>query len=440
MRTIRSMEEARRYLGRPRMLDPDAVPPGAEEQTRSLFGEPLAPQEVVRRILHDVQEQGDAALTRYTQLLDGAAPATFEVPEDAFARAQREAPPELVRALEVAAERVRAFHQATLPKSWVDPDQGYGERFTPIERVGIYIPGGTAVYPSTALMTAIPARVAGVPQVIVATPTHTANAPDPGVLVACRLAGVDQVFQIGGAQAIAALAFGTQSIPKVDMICGPGNLYVTLAKKQVYGEVAIDGLYGPTETVIIADGQADPGLCAADLLAQAEHDPLATPILITTDPELMPRVEKALEGLLGALERSAIARTALDNQGCLVAVGILDEAFELANLFAPEHLCLMLQEPWAHLDKVRNAGGVFLGPTTPEVLGDYVAGPSHVMPTGGTARFSSPLGVHQFLKVTSVVGFNRARLLELASTTSTIARHEGFTAHARAVERRLEGG
>ena len=440
MRTLRGFEEARAHLGRRRLLDLDVAPPETEARAVPLFGEPLPPQEVVRRILRDVREEGDAALVRYSQILDGGAPASFEVSSDALAKAKEEVSPELIAALEQAAQRIRSFHQASLPKGWMDAHQGYGERFTPIERVGIYVPGGSAIYPSAVLMTAIPARVAGVGEVIVATPGKGDAGPDHGVLAACHLARVDRVYQVGGAQAIAALAYGTESIPQVDMVCGPGNLYVTLAKKQVYGEVGVDGLYGPTETIIIADGQADPDLCAADLLAQAEHDPLSTPILITIAEDLLPKVEEALERQLATLERASIARTALANQGCLVMVDTLEEAFQLANLFAPEHLCLLVEEPWAHLDKVRSAGGVFLGEATPEVLGDYVAGPSHVMPTGGTARFSSPLGVHQFLKVTSVVGFDARLLKELAPATATIARHEGLTGHARAVERRLEKG
>ncbi len=439
MRVLRGLEEAKRGLAR-RLGDLEQGPPGTEAQAIPLFGEPLPPGEVVRRILRDVREQGDAALARYARLLDGYVPSSWEVSPSAIATAEAKVAPGLMKALETAAERIRAFHQACLPKSWLDPKAGYGERFTPIERVGIYIPGGTAVYPSTVLMTAIPARVAGVGEVIVATPTKGPQGPDPAVLAACRLAGVDRVFQIGGAQAIGALAYGAESVPRVDLVCGPGNLYVTLAKKQVYGVVAVDGLYGPTETVIIADGQANPEFCAADLLAQAEHDALATPILVTTSAALLPRVEEALERQLQGMERADIARKALDGQGRLVVVDTLEEAFELANWFAPEHLCLLVEDPWAHLDKVKNAGGVFLGESTPEVLGDYVAGPSHVMPTGGTARFSSPLGVHQFLKVTSVVGFTPQLLKRLAPTTAAIARHEGLTAHARAVEVRVGEG
>jgi histidinol dehydrogenase len=252
------------------------------------------------------------------------------------------------------------------------------------------------------------------------------------------LAGVDRVFQVGGAQAIAALAYGTESIPKVDMVCGPGNLFVTIAKQMVYGQVGVDGLYGPTETVVIADSTSDPVLCAADLLAQAEHDALASPILLTVSESLVMRVEQELDRQITHLRRREIASQSLEANGLAVLVGDMEEAVELANHYAPEHLCLLVAEPWKYLSKIRNAGAVFVGQDSPEVLGDYTAGPSHVMPTAGTARFSSPLGVHQFLKVTSVVGVDLETLTELAGPTIQLAQAEEFDAHARAVQLRLE--
>jgi histidinol dehydrogenase len=321
----------------------------------------------------------------------------------------------------------------------VDFAQGFGELFTPLERVGMYIPGGRAAYPSTVLMTAIPARVAGVPEIILATPGRGAAGPNQAVLAAAHLAGVDRVFQIGGAQAIAAMAYGTETVPRVDMVCGPGNLFVTLAKQMLFGQVAVDGLYGPTETVLIADAEADPAHCAADLLAQAEHDPLASPILVTTSETLLTRVERQLARQLARLPRRDVAARALEDRGVAVVVESLDEALSLANLYAPEHLCLLVRDPWALVGRVRHAGGVFLGAHSPEVMGDYVAGPSHVMPTGGTARFSSPLGVHQFLKVSSLVALREATFFSLAADGARLARAEGLEGHARAMAVRGKG-
>jgi histidinol dehydrogenase len=287
-------------------------------------------------------------------------------------------------------------------------------------------------------MTAIPAKVAGVSEVIVCTPAREGGMPHPVVLVAADIAGVDRVFRIGGAQAIAAMAYGTETVPRVDMICGPGNIFVTLAKKLLFGEVGIDGLYGPTETVVVADESANPTLCAADLLAQAEHDPLARPVLITTSASLAAAVEKEARTRLERLERASIAKAAMEEQGCIAIVSSLEEALELANQFAPEHISLMVKEPWAFVGQVRNAGAVFLGEFSHEVLGDYVAGPSHVMPTGGTARFSSGLGVHSFVKVSPVTALDRATASELSRAAALIARAEGLTAHAEAAEVREE--
>ena len=265
------------------------------------------------------------------------------------------------------------------------------------------------------------------------------NGPDPSILAAAEIAGVDRVFQMGGAQAIGALAYGTESAPRVDKIIGPGNLFVTLAKALVYGEVDVDGLYGPTETVLIADETANPSYCAADLLAQAEHDPLASPVFVTTSEALLKRVLAEVERQLEEMERRDIAREALEGNGAFVTVDTVDEAFQVANAYAPEHLCLLVSQPWKHLDKVRNAGGVFLGEMSPEVVGDYIAGPSHQMPTSGTARFSSVLGVHHFLKVSSIVGLSAGTYRGLVEAGKTIALAEGFTGHARAMTIRLEG-
>ena len=414
---------------------PEASTPTEESRQRTIeiFGEPLTPEQSVRRILDDVQRHGDEAVRRYTRLLDGTDADVLEVERAEIDNAASQVDDDLIEALTLSARRVEDYHRSSMPKGWMDPARGLGERLIPMQRVGVYAPGGTASYPSTVLMTAIPARVAGVEEVILCTPSTS-----PAVMAAAHIAGVDRVFLVGGAQAVGALAYGAGPIPKVDMICGPGNLFVTLAKRMVYGEVAIDGLYGPTETVLIADDSADPVHCAADLLAQAEHDPLASPILVTNSLSLAENLDAELDRQLEMLERREIAVTALTNGGCIVLVDNLDEAIELANQVAPEHLCLLVEDPWRWAEKVRNAGGVFVGKYSPEVVGDYVAGPSHVMPTGGTARFSSALGVHQFLKSMPIIGLNADGFPEMARAVSTIARWEGLTAHARAMEIRME--
>lgn len=414
---------------------PEASTPTEESRQRTIeiFGEPLTPEQSVRRILDDVRRDGEEAVRHYTRLLDGTDSDVLEVDKSEIHNAASQVDDDLIEALTLSARRVEDYHLSSMPKGWMDPARGLGERLIPMQRVGVYAPGGTASYPSTVLMTAIPARVAGVEEVILCTPSTS-----PAVMAAASIAGVDRVFRVGGAQAVGALAYGAGPIPKVDMICGPGNLFVTLAKRMVYGEVAIDGLYGPTETVLIADDSADPVHCAADLLAQAEHDPLASPILVTNSPSLAKNLDAELDRQLGMLERREIAVTALTNGGCIVLVDNLDEAIELANQVAPEHLCLLVEDPWRWAEKVRNAGGVFVGKYSPEVVGDYVAGPSHVMPTGGTARFSSALGVHQFLKSMPVIGLNADGFPEMARAVSTIARWEGLTAHARAMEIRME--
>ncbi len=305
-----------------------------------------------------------------------------------------------------------------------------------MERVGVYIPGGRAYYPSTVLMTVIPAKVAGVPEVIIATPPAPDGTVPAPTLVAADIAKVSRVFKVGGAQAIAALAYGTKSIPKVDKICGPGNIFVTLAKKQVYGTVALDGLHGPTETVIIADDSANPVFCAADLLAQAEHDEAASAILITTSSRLADEVGEEIKRQLAKLERRIIAKQSLEQNGAIVVVTNMDEAIKLVNLYAPEHLCLMVKNARSYLDRIRHAGGIFIG--APEAIGDYTAGPSHVMPTGRTARFSSPLSVLDFLKVSILIDLSDKDLRSLGPASAIIARAEGLIAHAVSVEKRLE--
>ncbi|MBI4233298.1 MAG: histidinol dehydrogenase [Chloroflexi bacterium] len=421
------------------MLDSQQVPPQLQDGIARVFGKPLPLGEAVARILDDVRRTGDEAVREYTRRIDGVELEALEVPRSRWRQALRQTPPRLRKALEAAVHRIQVFHQASLHQSWMDFTQGYGQLVLPLERVGIYIPGGRAAYPSTVLMTAIPARVAGVREVVLASP-GPAEGPSPGVLAAAELVGVDRLFHMGGAQAVAALAYGTESVPAVDMVCGPGNIFVTLAKRMVYGQVAVDGLYGPTETVVIADASANPALCAADLLAQAEHDLMASPIFITTSPALLPQVEREVARQLVRLPRRDVASQALEAQGLAVLVDTLEEAVELANLFAPEHLCLLVGEPWRLLSRVRHAGGVFLGELSPEVMGDYVAGPSHVMPTGATARFSSPLGVQHFQKVTSVVALGPDSFAALSGAAASLASSEGFEGHAQAVNLRGRQG
>ena len=340
MRVVKGYEAGRKALDRGAQRVWDSASPDTLDRIESLFGERLSPRQAVQRVLDDVREHGDAAVRRYAELLDGGAPVSLEATASELREAYDDTPQDLRSALHTAADRVRAFHEACLPKSWMDPATGLGEQFTAMARAGVYAPGGQAAYPSTVLMTAVPARVAGVDEVVLATPSQQGQGPNPAVLAAAYVAGVDRVFQIGGAQAIAAMAYGTESVPKVDIVCGPGNIFVTLAKQMVYGEVAVDGLYGPTETLVIADASVDPVVCAADLLAQAEHDTLASPVLITTSAAALDGVCAEIERQLRTLPKRDIASAAIENQGVAVLVDDLEQAVSLANLFGPEHMCL----------------------------------------------------------------------------------------------------
>ncbi len=439
MRVVRGIEAARQVLCSKRGLDLDA-PPEVLERTAEALGREtgLSAAEAVELIVADVRNRGDAAVRDITARLDGSDAGCAEVSRADIAAARGSVPAEVVDALTVAAGRVRRFHEASAPCGWYDEAEGYGQTVNPVERVGVYVPGGTARYPSTVLMAAVPARVAGVGEIVMCTPAGDGGAPSPVTLAAAAEAGVDRVFGIGGAQAVAAMAYGTETVPKMDMICGPGNVFVTLAKKMVYGDVGIDGLYGPTETVIIADESSNPTLCAVDLLAQAEHDELAAPVLITTSEKLADTVIREIGTRIGRLDRRKIAGEAIRGRGVAAIVDSLDEAFDLSNEFAPEHVSLAVAGPRAHLGRIRNAGAVFLGEFSHEVLGDYVAGPSHVMPTGGTARFSSGIGVHSFVKLSPVVAVDEAVSKELGRAASLIARAEGLTGHAEAAEVRDE--
>ena len=438
LNVIRGVKDAEGVLTRVDPLDLSSLPEAVLARTRRAFGDGVTPEQSVVQILRDVRLEGDAAVRRYAKLLDGADLVDFQVDDEQIARAREVVSPELRQSLELAARRVREFHEATMPSGWLDRRKGLGELLRPLDRVGLYAPGGSAAYPSTVLMTAIPARVAGVGEVILTTPRLGDEPLNPAVVVAAEIAGVDRLYQIGGVPAIAAMAYGTESMPQVDKICGPGNVFVAYAKKLVQGQVDIDGVFGPTETMIVADDSANADFCAADLIAQAEHDPLATAILVTDSEALVARVERRVEEQLAVAPRGDLARQSLERQGRVVLVESLDDAVHLANHIAPEHLCLLLREPWDWVDRIKHAGGLFLGEYSPEVMGDYIAGPSHVMPTGGTARFGSALSVHHFLRTMPVVGLSPDEFQHLGPAAVHIANAEGLAGHASAVQVRLD--
>ncbi|MCH7906905.1 MAG: histidinol dehydrogenase [Chloroflexi bacterium] len=394
--------------------------------------------EVAARILDDVRRDGDRAVKRISGELDGEALEFLEVPKSEIDAALGAIPFETREALETAAERVSAFQSAALPESWHDNERHFGELITPVKRVGAYVPGGTAPLASTVIMTVVPARVAGVDEIYLTTPAPGDSLPHPAVLAAAAIAGAHRVFKIGGAQAIGAFAFGTETVPAVDLIVGPGNIWVTAAKRQLFGRVGIDGLYGPTETLVVADESSDPEFCASDLLAQAEHDTRARPILVSTAIKVADEIEAALERQLAVLPRKAIAGEAIESNGVSVIVASVEEAIEVANAVAPEHLCLAIADPAPYIPLVRNAGGLFAGEYSAEVMGDYVAGPSHVMPTGGTARFASALNVRHFLRFMPVVDLDREGFLAIARQAAELARTEQLQGHANAAEIRLK--
>ncbi len=430
----------RSTLTRRRGFEETTLSARASAGIERVFGEALTAEQVVDRIVADVRDTGDDAVRCYTEAFDGSAPQHLEVPKNEWEAAYAGLDSELRDALLTSARQIKAFHRKQLRTSWIDFDEdgALGQIVRPLERVGIYTPGGTAIYPSSLLMTVVPAKVAGVEEVIVCSPPGQDGRVSSLILAAAKVAGVDRIFQIGGAQAIAAMAFGTATVPHVDKIYGPGNIFVVLAKRKVFGVVAIDSLPGPTETLLIADDSANPKLAAADMLAQAEHDAMASAILLTTSPALADAVVAELELQLQSLDRREIAAASLATNGLIGVVPDVATAIDLANLYAPEHLCLLLNDPWTAIPLVKHAGGIFVGEDSPEALGDYAAGPSHVMPTGGTARFSSPIHVAEFTKVISVAAANHRALCRLAPATMTLARAEGLTAHARAIEYRLE--
>lgn len=423
-------------------FDEVELSPKIREANKKTFGRDMTAAELVRQIVGDVRREGDAAVIRYTHLIDRVdyKPEDFLVTEAEYEAAEKAADPAVVESLRKAAENVRRYHQEQKPNSWMtyrEKGSILGQSIIPLDRVGIYVPGGTAAYPSSVIMNAVPASVAGVGEIIMMVPPKNGKI-NPYVLIAARAAGVKKIYKIGGAQAIAAMAFGTEIIPRVDKITGPGNIFVTLAKKEVYGHVDIDMLAGPSEILIVADKTADPVYTAADMLSQAEHDPLASSIVITDDEELAGKVAKEAEKQLAALPRREIAQASIDRNGLIVVAEDMMQAMRFANVSAPEHMELLTAQPFQLLPYVRHAGAVFLGAYSPEPLGDYFAGPNHVLPTGGTARYYSVLNVETFMKRTSIISYTQPALSDVSEDIIRLAETEGLQAHANAIRIRRE--
>ncbi|WP_017660783.1 histidinol dehydrogenase [Baaleninema simplex] len=397
----------------------------------------------VRDIVQTVQRQGNAALLHYTKEFDGQQlqPEQLRVSGSEMDAAYQQISKELLDAIQLAVRQVEAFHRQRVPKSWVqfgENDIVLGKRYTSVDLAGLYVPGGRAAYPSTAVMNAVPAAVAGVDRIVMVTPPGPELRVNPAVLVAAQEAGVHEIYRVGGAQAIAALAFGTETIPKVDVITGPGNIYVTLAKKMVYGTVGIDSLAGPSEVLVIADSNANPMFVAADLLAQAEHDPMAAAILLTPDSALARQVAAEVDRQLRDHPRRLLTEKAIAHYGLIVVVESLQEAAELSNQFAPEHLELEVADPWDLIEHIRHAGAIFLGSSTPEAVGDYLAGPNHTLPTSGAARYASALGVETFMKHSSLIEYSHGALSQMSSAIQTLAQAEGLHSHAESVRLRMD--
>ena len=398
---------------------------------------------VVDAIIADVRARGDDALRDYARKFDGAELDRLEVSQQELDEALAAADPDFLETLRQAAANIEAFHRRQLHDNFVMTEQDgvvLGQKYTPVERAGVYVPGGTAAYPSTVLMDVIPARVAGVPEIVMVTPAGKDGRVNPAILAAAAVAGVTRIFKTGGAQAVAALAYGTESVPAVDKIVGPGNVYVATAKRKVYGKVGIDMIAGPSEILVLADGGCDPAWVAADLLSQAEHDRLASAVLVTDSEALAKAVQAEVERQLAALPRQAIARASVEDNGKIILCRSLDEAVGVCNRIAPEHLELCVEDPFALLGRIKNAGSIFLGRNVPEALGDYFAGPNHTLPTSGTARFSSPLGVDDFVKRSSFIYYTREALGKVKDRVAAFAEAEGLHAHARSVTIRYEEG
>ncbi|MEF2248138.1 histidinol dehydrogenase [Paenibacillus sp. IITD108] len=399
----------------------------------------------VAQIVTDIKEQGDAALLAYTNKFDGVLleAASLRVTAEEINAAYEKVDEDFLIAIREAAVNIRSFHQKQMRNSWMDMEMDgtiLGQIMRPLKRVGVYVPGGKAAYPSSVLMNVIPAQVAGVPEIVMVTPPSTGGKQgiDPYILVAAAESGVKEMYRIGGAQAIAALAYGTETIAPVDKICGPGNIYVALAKRSVYGVVDIDSIAGPSEIVVLADDSADPAYVAADLLSQAEHDEMASAILVTPSPSLAEAVKAEVASQLSVLPRKSIAQSSIDQYGAILLVQSLEEGIQVVNKLAPEHLEIMTDNPMSLLGSIENAGAIFLGAYSSEPVGDYFAGPNHIIPTNGTARFSSPVNVDDFLKKSSLIYYSKEALLASGEKIMTLARHEGLEGHARAVEIRLE--
>lgn len=396
---------------------------------------------IVADIIYDVRKNGDAALKAYEEKFDKVKLESLQVSKEEIDAAMAKIEPDFIRVLEHAAANIREFHTAQVRNSFIlNKKKGVvmGQKIIPVDRAGLYVPGGTAAYPSTVLMDSIPAKIAGVPEIVMVTPPAADGSINPAILAAAKVAGVDKIFKIGGAQAIAALAYGTESVPKVDKIVGPGNAFVAEAKKQVYGQVSIDMIAGPSEILVVADQTANPRYVAADLLSQAEHDKMATAVLVTDSMELAEAVSKELEVQIPLLERAEIARASIDDYGKIIVADSLDVVIEISNEIAPEHLELCVDNPFDYLDSIRHAGSIFMGKNCPEALGDYLAGPNHTLPTSGTAKFSSPLSVDDFVKKTQYTYFTKEALAEVAKDVAAFATKEGLTAHAKSAMIRME--
>ena len=398
-------------------------------------------EQIVTDIIDDVKQNGDASLYKYAEKFDNAILTSIEVTEEEMFEAFRAVPVEFLEILEKAAANIKKFHEKQVRNSFIINDEDgivVGQKIIPVDKAGLYVPGGTAAYPSTVLMDSIPAKIAGVKEVVITTPPSFSGKVHPYILAAARIAGVDKIFKVGGAQAIAALAYGTESIPKVDKIVGPGNAFVAEAKKQVFGEVSIDMIAGPSEILVVSDGKTNPAFTAADLLSQAEHDKMASAVLVTDSYEFALRVQQEIEIQIERLERKDIARASIDNNGKIIVADNLEKAIEISNEIAPEHLELCLDNPFDYLDKIKHAGSIFMGRYCPESLGDYYAGPNHTLPTSGTAKFSSPLSVDDFVKKTQYTYYTKSALERVAKDVAYFAEKEGLTAHAKSAMIRFE--
>ena len=430
-------------LMKKKAFDECTLSPGVQAGVTEMFGEPLTAAQVVERIVNDVRSGGDDKLFYYTKLIDKAElnADNIRVSEEEFREAEAVVKPEVIAAIKKAIANVTRFHEEQVPKTWLtNREYGsmLGQKVTPLDSVGIYVPGGTAAYPSSVIMNACPAKVAGVPKIVMAVPPGKDGKVNPYVLVTAKEIGITDIYKMGGAQAVAAMAFGTETVPKVEKITGPGNIFVTLAKKAVYGHCDIDMLAGPSEILIVADESASPRYLAADLLSQAEHDPLASAILVTDSEQVVHDTMQELELQLEALPRKGIAAVSLEGQGKVILADSMEKVVAMANMSAPEHLEIMTKAPFELLPFIRNAGAIFLGAYSPEPLGDYYAGPNHILPTGGTAKFYSVLNVETFMKKTSIIAYTDKALTAVADDIIVMAEAEGLQAHANAIRKRVE--